>query len=330
MRRLTLHLKRSLAAHRERGERGAVAVITALSMVVLLGFVALAVDVGAMYEERAELQSAADAAALAVAQDCTKGLPCTPDATLPRAREYAAKNVRDGSVNVLAPEIVGNTVKVKVATRQADGTGALALSFAPILGIDSAKVGATATTQWGLPQKGPAILPIALSPCDFRMGAGPQVLRLHGSNGAGTCSTHQSSSGLNMAGGFGMVVSPAGECTAVLDAGAIATSSPGNSLIAECLPVLQQSLGRTVLLPVYDDMGGTGTSGWYRIKGWAGFKILGWRFPSMATNNTLYPNATCDGSCTGIIGEFVHFGSINDSFTTGGPDLGGSVITMKE
>ena len=58
-------------------ERGAAAVLVAFSMVVLLGFAALAVDVGAMYAEKTQLQNGADATALAIAGDCAKGINCT-------------------------------------------------------------------------------------------------------------------------------------------------------------------------------------------------------------------------------------------------------------
>ena len=45
------------------GERGATAVVFALLLVPILGFAAIAVDVGSLYAERARLQVAADAAA---------------------------------------------------------------------------------------------------------------------------------------------------------------------------------------------------------------------------------------------------------------------------
>ncbi len=48
-----------------KGERGAVAVIVALLMTVFVGFAAFVVDIGYTYEMRRQLQSAADAAALA-------------------------------------------------------------------------------------------------------------------------------------------------------------------------------------------------------------------------------------------------------------------------
>ncbi|UNY41880.1 hypothetical protein CPT_Momento_050 [Burkholderia phage Momento] len=52
-----------------RNQRGAVAITVALLMSILLGFAALAIDVGYLFVVRNELQNAADAAALA-------GAPC--------------------------------------------------------------------------------------------------------------------------------------------------------------------------------------------------------------------------------------------------------------
>ncbi len=54
------------------GERGAVSVLVAILMVVLLGFAALAVDIGVLYAERTQLRNGADAAAIAIAQKCAK------------------------------------------------------------------------------------------------------------------------------------------------------------------------------------------------------------------------------------------------------------------
>ena len=44
---------------------------------VLLGMAALVIDVGRLYQERAELQNGADAAAIGVAKSCALGA-CTP------------------------------------------------------------------------------------------------------------------------------------------------------------------------------------------------------------------------------------------------------------
>lgn len=51
-------------------ERGAVAVFVTVVAAVLLGVLGLAVDAGALYQERKELRNGADAAALAIAEDC--------------------------------------------------------------------------------------------------------------------------------------------------------------------------------------------------------------------------------------------------------------------
>jgi Flp pilus assembly protein TadG len=50
-------------------QRGAVAILVALSLVVLVGMLGLAVDAGQLYVTKTELQSAADACALAAAQE---------------------------------------------------------------------------------------------------------------------------------------------------------------------------------------------------------------------------------------------------------------------
>src|SRR3954452_22519230 len=54
---------------RLRDESGSVLVIAALSMTALLGFVALATDVGLLFRTRRNVQIAADAAAIAGALD---------------------------------------------------------------------------------------------------------------------------------------------------------------------------------------------------------------------------------------------------------------------
>jgi len=84
---------RRLSAQRLRRDDGAVAVITALLMVALLGFAAVSVDVGANYAERRQLQNGADAAALAVAQESSCRTSATPTTT---AQTLVQANVNDG------------------------------------------------------------------------------------------------------------------------------------------------------------------------------------------------------------------------------------------
>ena len=81
-------------------DRGAVATVVAILLAggVLLGFLSLVVDVGRIYVEREELQTGADAAALAVAKACaTAATACrTDDGLLDLAQSYADVNSSDG------------------------------------------------------------------------------------------------------------------------------------------------------------------------------------------------------------------------------------------
>lgn len=54
-----------------RKERGAVAILVALALVALIGFVGLALDLGKLYVVKSELQNSADSCALAAARDIT-------------------------------------------------------------------------------------------------------------------------------------------------------------------------------------------------------------------------------------------------------------------
>jgi Flp pilus assembly protein TadG len=78
---------------RARGERGQILAIVAVALVGLLGISALAIDVGYAYYAKRQLQAAADAAALAGAQD----LPAASTA-IATANAYATAN-RPGNIS---------------------------------------------------------------------------------------------------------------------------------------------------------------------------------------------------------------------------------------
>ena len=86
--------------HRLADESGASIVLFAMTAVVLLVMAALALDIGNAVQEKRKAQGAADATALAAAQDLAAG-PVTPERiamSLDTAREYAADNLGVGSV----------------------------------------------------------------------------------------------------------------------------------------------------------------------------------------------------------------------------------------
>ena len=102
------------------GQSGAVAIVVALSLAVLLGFVGLATDLGRLYVNKTELQSAADACALAAANElvCDTSVAGTcPTSYLQNAENAgifaASKNLKDfqgSKVNIAASDVKFSTV----------------------------------------------------------------------------------------------------------------------------------------------------------------------------------------------------------------------------
>lgn len=124
-------------------ERGATVVMVALSMVVLLGMVALVVDVGAMLGLRRRLVNASDAAALAAAQSCAIGQ--AGDAA-GQADAYARGNIPRATSSAFAPQNCGGLGGGSVSVTY---QGNQRLYFAPVLGFrDVAHIQASATAIW--------------------------------------------------------------------------------------------------------------------------------------------------------------------------------------
>jgi Flp pilus assembly protein TadG len=129
-------------------DRGATAVIVALSLIAILGLVVLTVDVGQLLFKRRAMVNASDAAALAAAQSCA-GLTDS-DSPESMADAFAIDNV-----NGL---VAGNGGITDVAGCDGDTFGHVTvqyqvpqdLFFAGVLGIDGpAAVKTEATAGWG-------------------------------------------------------------------------------------------------------------------------------------------------------------------------------------
>jgi len=90
-------------------ERGAVVVIVAISLVFLLGFLVLVVDLGGMVATRRAMVRAADSAALAAAQACAGTSTQSPNPGLAGesyADQYAIANVDLANLNSSAVNVV--------------------------------------------------------------------------------------------------------------------------------------------------------------------------------------------------------------------------------
>jgi putative Flp pilus-assembly TadE/G-like protein len=141
-------------------ERGITLYVAAAGMFVLLGFIALAVDMGMLYQVRNDTQNIADAAALAGAREAF----LVPNSNKTQAATEAAKSaaranytpvaandirLRDGDIQVV--DTSGeHTVRVTVRRTAANGNPVRTF-FAPIVGFPTVDITATATAEAYIP-----------------------------------------------------------------------------------------------------------------------------------------------------------------------------------
>ena len=150
---------------------GAVIVLVAALLVAFIGFTALAVDVGYMYNARAELQNAADSAAMAAAAFLSSGAPLdAEEGVRAKAYKYALANKAAGENSIIDSEtdvVLGrawmdgdtgkynfiesvypwDAVKVTVRRTSDSATGPVSLFFASVFGKATADVSASATAM---------------------------------------------------------------------------------------------------------------------------------------------------------------------------------------
>jgi hypothetical protein len=328
---------RRLKNPRTDRENGAAAVLVAVMMLVLIGAGALAVDVGQIYAERAQLQNAADAGAIAIAQACHE-TGCSQAQAEAIAQPLANGNSNDGQSNVSDVDLsVANQVTVRTTTQNGSNSFLNKL-FASALNAPPASVGAFAIASAEPPSSGSSF-PLALSDCQYDLSgavAEGQVQLIRYKPGMSKCT---STSGHVIPGGFGWL-SQTSTCEATTDADDIVSTDTGADYAAECDAVLQGWISdinggdqALATFPVYDNAGGTGKGGWFHIRGYATFDIQGWKFgggdkaPRTFHNKAPFvsdPADACTGACLGIIGQFIKYESI-ESFaggSGGGVDLG--------
>jgi Flp pilus assembly protein TadG len=312
----------SRARRRLSGERGATAVMFALLLVPVLGFAAVAVDVGSLYAERARLQVAADAAAIAVAQDCARG-NCGD--MLGTATALVRAN--DGEATTLQPVLSSDPLSVTVT-----GSTPKEHWFAPVIGHDSTTVSATATVGWGGPSRGTAVLPLIFSWCEWQQQTGggqPSGTTVHTiyftktSNTVGcTGPSHNI-----VPGGFAYLDTPSGRCEAASARNERSYSSTGNSVPSDCSTVdFSGWIGETVLLPLFEESGDTGSNAWYRVYGYAAFQLTGYHLGGQYSTTP----KPCGGNERCVAGYFTRFVELSDAWTYSpdAPQLGASILRL--
>jgi hypothetical protein len=345
MRDLMGSLTRLVLVRLRHDERGVVGVIVALLIGtgVLTGMCALVIDVGQIYQERAELQNGADAAALGVAKSCALGT-CTPGvagqlangnaSNLTGRTEGVALVCGSGSLGSCPastgsiadcpppPPTGTNFVDVYTATQTASGSTLLPPVFArTLLGNSSYRgttVHACAQAEWGPPSAATADA-LTISACEWGRANPPyppeplppasadQVLTL-----TGGCAT------------FGWAVDQGGDCSLPVSGSSFPAASGMPSACQQVLQDAQQSQ-IPILVPVYVSLNGAGM---YGLQGFADFVVTGYNLPpSLHEADWLNPANTCSGAEYCLTGYFVQ-GVIPATGSLAGTDLGVSVIDL--
>ncbi len=165
-------LRRSLGKNLEAlvgSETGATIIFVAVTLVALLALTAFAVDFGRMYEERRQLQNGADAAAVAIAEDCARGLCDASYDEYAVADIYVDANARDGSAEAWFIDLDLNAQTVTVHNRTEDelGNNDFNMLLAGAVGFDGLTVGAKATVAWGYSGDPIVTLPLIISDCEW-------------------------------------------------------------------------------------------------------------------------------------------------------------------
>jgi Flp pilus assembly protein TadG len=289
--------------NRVRNERGQAAVLTVLFMVVLLGAVALTLDVGSWFRAQRATQSAADAAALAGAH----ALPDDLGQAGVLAEEYLEKN--DGGDPTITFPSGTSAIRVRVE-RNAPGI------FARIFGIDSVDVAAQATARVGTPSSVRWASPFAVDrkhpllncvpePCwntptqlDLeKVGPGAfRLINIDGSHGGTGPSTLEE---WILKGFDGWM--PLNWYFS--DPGAKFNSS-------QIKGALDVRIGDEMLFPVYDDTRKSGANFEYEVIGWVGYVVTSYEISGSK-------DAKLNGHFTKVIWE----GILNESATGESPGV---------
>jgi Flp pilus assembly protein TadG len=293
MRNLIALLACRISRQVRRDERGAIGVMVAalVGFGVLTGMGALVVDVGQLYQERAELQNGADAAALGVAKSCALG-SCDPSV----AASYAdanASSLTGGSAGVnltcgsgvglsscpastgaltdCPPALSATYADVFTSTQTASGSTLLPPVFAQTMlgnsGYQGDNVVACAQAAWGSPASATAAS-LTIPACEWdqatQQGASyappppsppnpsfDQVLAWSAA-GDGGVGCPTEPAGADGPGTFGWVANPGPECTTAISPPTF-TGINGSPPTSQCFQLLQtaQQNQTPLLVPIY-------------------------------------------------------------------------------
>jgi Putative Flp pilus-assembly TadE/G-like len=268
----------------QRDDQGVIAITFVCFMVVMLAMFAFAVDTGIAIAGTRSAQNSADAAALAGALNCARGV----------AAPAPAPYLQEGQTAPTPPCDTGtNSVTVEVSKTQ-DYT------FGKVVGLDHYDVKRSATAKWGGVGAADTI-PLTLSECDFQritaggMPTGTQTVYFHSEpmNVTPPFNCNTESSGQNLPGGFGWIGT--GGCIAhvTLSTPSDSGNSPPNGCKSQA--EWRGMVGQDFLMPIYNKITGND----YQIIGFAEFTFEGFKWNGNNNNGGTLQDKQCPDPVTG-------------------------------
>ena len=290
-----------------RDERGQAAVLVAVAIVAIFGFLALVTDVGQFYLTRNRLQAGADSSALAAAQDLAQNKGQTVARTT--ANDYADRNITSTHQTVVT--FSGPDVVVRINANQAT-------FFGRVFGQATVAISAAATAG-GAPVTGVGdLVPIAVP----FSGIGSHV----GSEHPATFNFGQDGSNSASEGMFWLVNftndQGVGESTysewiehGYQDVVNVGDIMGGTGMKAGLKSALKERMEEhpNVIVPLYDFTETSGGNKNYHVVGFAEFVITGYNFT---------------GSNKNVRGYFTT-GTLVDGETGGPPPLDYGINTVR-
>lgn len=314
-------------------EQGATAVMVALLLVVLLGIGAFILDIGnQMWESRMQ-QNSADAAALAVGQDCAAG-DC--DTYQDTAQDFAGENTGRGSHGTVVADSSSSDpysglssddgkVTVRAETGNAGDAGTLSTWLAGLIGTDQLAANRYATAAWG-PASVAEGFPLAVcedlwndNRPDSDGNPGPRIdIRYKGTGGdpvENDCldPADDNFNPGSQPGNFSWLETAAGTCEAEFDfsEGEVTGSGDtGNNVNGDCSDTIDDMISAiqahkddpanndlpVKVLPIYSTVEGSGTNATYELETLGAFEFSGLK---TRANQNIVVNEWSDPLCTG-------------------------------
>jgi len=312
---------------RQSDDSGVASIILVLSTVLLLGAVAISVDVARAVAVTRSAQNGADAVALAMAKDCV-ARGALSGAGYDRYIRTSSAIGNGQSQSLVGP--LTNTCASGSVGVTAKASETMNYSFGKVVGLSNDTLSRKATAKWGQLASG-VIFPFAFSTCAFpnSFSSGNATtpgtpLMLYGQGVRTTCPRDGSTTGQS-SNSKGFIF----DGCVMTSIGGTLTDANGNNLGGTgCQSTdLNFYVGKDVLLPVWGSAVQNSGGSIYTITNLVGFHVLGWSANGSSNSGppmtgrcaASYPGFTPDPATAGDSNKPCLFGYVTSfSSTTGG------------